>query len=66
MTQQAHSFGRLYIVIGAGQAGGSPLIDRAITTEREGRMRTGRGWLIRAPFTGHRPTRGIVVGVWRS
>lgn len=65
MTQTAHSLGRVYIVLGAHQGAGSPLVDRAVTNEREGAMRSGYGLLFRLPFTGNMPTRGLVVGVWR-
>ena len=62
----AHSLGRFYIVIGAPQAQGAPLIDRAHTMEKEGLFRRGDGILVRAPFTGDRPTRGVVLGWWRA
>ena len=57
------NIGRLYFCI-ALQAAGAPLVDRAITREEEGRLRRGMGYLIRPPFTGHRPVRGLNVGVW--
>ena len=62
----AHSLGRFFVVFGAGQGAGSPLIDRAHTHEKEGEMRHGSGFLIRLPFTGNQPTRGLVIGRWRK
>lgn len=62
----AHSFGRLYFVPKTGQAAGAPFIDRAITVEKEGKMRRGSGILIRLPFTKHRTTVGCVIGVWQK
>jgi len=59
------SIGR-YFVCFASQAGGSPLIDKAITTEKEAPFRTGNSFLFRLPFTGNRPTVGLVLGKWRK
>jgi hypothetical protein len=60
----AHSWRRTYVVFGASQGSGSPLIDRCRTIESDGQRRQGRGVLIRLPFCGGRPTRGLVVGIW--
>ncbi len=62
---KAQSFGPFYIGI-ANQASGAPFIDKAFTKETEGRYRSGKGYLIRIPFTRHRPTKGIVFGMWRK
>jgi hypothetical protein len=48
----------------ANQAAGSPLIDKAITREQEGKERIGMSILIRIPFTGKKPTIDIVFGKW--
>lgn len=66
MTNQAHSLGRAYFIVGVPQAQGAPLVDRCTTIEREGRMRRGQGVLVRIPFTKHRPTKGLVFGLWRK
>lgn len=60
-----------YFACLAGQAAGSPLVDRAITREivnlRSMKERTGDSVLIRLPFTGkNKPTVGIVFGRWRT
>lgn len=65
LVNRCFSIGPFYAVI-APQAGGSPLVDRANTTEKEGKLRRGTGYLIRLPFTGHRPTLGLNVGRWRK
>jgi hypothetical protein len=62
----AHSLGRVFVCIGAPQAQGAPLVDRAFTRELDGPLRVGVGFLIRLPFMRDRPTRGIVIGVWRK
>lgn len=59
------SVGRFFACL-ASQGSGSPLVDRAMTTEKDGEKRSGRGFLIRLPFTGNRPTVGLVVGRWKS
>lgn len=63
LKNEAVSVGRYFAVL-ASQAAGAPLIDKAITQEREGQMRRGKGVLIRLPFTGNRPTIGLVLGQW--
>ena len=60
---EAHSIGGLYVSI-AGQGQGAPLVDKSFTVEQEGLKRRGRGILIRIPFTKHRPTKGINIGLW--
>jgi hypothetical protein len=50
----------------AAQGSGSPLFDHAMTIEREGLKREGRGYFIRLPFTGNHPTTGLVIGRWRK
>ena len=64
---RARSFGRLYVVL-AWQPAGAPLVDRCTTYEKRrplgGPLRRGRGVLIRLPFAGHRPTIGLVIGIW--
>jgi len=62
---RAYSLGRYYIVL-ANQGSGSPMIDKAFTNEQEGAYRKGKGFLIRLPFTGNRPTKGIVIGRWKK
>ncbi len=62
---RAYSLGRYYMVL-ANQAAGSPMVDKAFTNEQEGAHRTGKGLLIRLPFTGEQPTKGIVVGRWNK
>jgi hypothetical protein len=59
------SIGRFFVCIAA-QGAGSPLIDGAVTRELHQPHRTGTGVLIRLPFTGHRPTRGLVIGKWHA
>ena len=59
------SVGRLFACL-TPQGGGSPLVDRAVTTEKDGAQRRGSALLIRLPFTGHKPTVGLVVGMWRA
>lgn len=55
-----------FFVCFAPQAQGAPFIDRAVTRETENPHRTGDGFLIRVPFTRHRPTVGLIVGKWRQ
>lgn len=48
------------------QAAGAPLIDKGVTTEPEGLKREGDAYVIRPPFTKHRPVRALVIGIWRK
>ena len=61
---KAKSIGRYFVCL-APQGGGSPLIDEAHTYEKEEPFRKGKGYLIRLPFTGNKPTTGLVVGMWQ-
>ena len=62
---KAFSLGRVFVTA-CNQACGAPLIDRATTHELEGRMRTGKGLCIRAPFARNRGGRALVIGLWRT
>lgn len=70
MTRKAHSIGRLYVVFGAPQAGGSRgfpfcVFDRAHTVERDGLRRFGRGFLMRLTFWTPRATDWtLTFGIW--
>jgi hypothetical protein len=64
-VNRAYSWGRYYIVL-AHQGAGSPMIDKAFTNEQEGAHRKGQGFLIRLPFMGEQPTKGIVIGRWKK
>lgn len=63
MIGKTHSFGRLFVCF-SWQGAGSPLIDDAMTWEKEGKKRKGKSKLIRMPFTGYRPTIGLCIGIW--
>lgn len=62
---QAFSKFGFYIVF-APQAAGSPFIDKCFTHEKEEPFRRGKGFLIRLPFKGKKPTIGLVIGKWEN
>lgn len=57
--------GRLFIAK-CGQAAGSPLIDRGVTTEVHSPWRRAACLVIRAPFRKHRPCNAIAIGWWKA
>jgi hypothetical protein len=65
LNQARTFFGRFFVVL-APQAKGAPLIDQCWTREKEPPWRFGHGFLIRPPFTKHRETVGLVLGVWKK
>ena len=65
VVNKAVSIFGLFVCL-APQGSGSPLMDRCMTTEKVGEKRRGKGLLFRLPFTGNRPTIGLVLGKWRK
>lgn len=59
-----HTFGRL-VVTSTLQGGGSSLVDGASTRVEKWGDECYPSVCIRLPFTGHRPTRAVVIG-WRG
>lgn len=60
-----HTLGRFCLTL-ASQAQGAPLIDRGIAIEKDGRKRQADCIVIRTPFTKHRPSRALFLGLWRK
>lgn len=64
-TMKTFALGRVFITTTL-QAQGAPLIDKGITHETPFPGRRGECFVIRPPFTRHRPVRALCVGLWAS